>query len=193
MSGCGRRPGGTIARGFNLVELLTALAVAAVVLAIGLPELRSMIRQHQLNATVNDLHSAVELTRSQAMARGGRVIMAPAGADANGWNAGWTVFVDADADLTPGPGDEIITRQGAVPEGVTISAAFTSQKGVGYIAYNSAGRSCSATSSVAARWGTVSLFQGEQTRRIKINMLGRARVCDPKRDGAACSGAGEGE
>ena len=43
-----------------------------------------MIRQHQLNAAVNDLHSAVELTRSQAMARGGRVIMAPAGADANG-------------------------------------------------------------------------------------------------------------
>jgi type IV fimbrial biogenesis protein FimT len=52
------------------------------------------------------------------------------------------------------------------------------------------GRSCSDTSSMAARFGTLSLFQGRHTRRIKINMLGRARICDPARDGASCDGAG---
>jgi type IV fimbrial biogenesis protein FimT len=34
----------------------------------------------------------------------------------------------------------------------------------------------------------VSLFHGGHIRRIKINMLGRARVCDPARD-AGCDGA----
>jgi len=34
----------------------------------------------------------------------------------------------------------------------------------------------------------VSLFHGGRIRRIKINMLGRARVCNPARD-AGCDGA----
>ena len=51
------------------------------------------------------------------------------------------------------------------------------------------GRSCSDTSSLAARWGTLSITSGQQARRIKINMLGRARICDPARDGASCGGA----
>ena len=179
------------AAGFNLAELLTVLAIAAIVLAIGLPDLRSMLRQHQLGAIVNDLVGAIELTRAQAIARGGRVLLAPAGPGADDWSRGCVVFVDADGDLAPSEGDDIIARQGPVPRGVTISSAFTSQKAPYYIAYNSAGRSCSASSSMAARWGTLSVFQGDRTRRIKINMLGRARVCDPEKDGAACSGAGE--
>lgn len=178
--------------GFNLVELLTVLAIAAIVLAVALPDMRVLIRQHQLSAIVNDLHGAIELTRTQAIARGARVLMAPAGPGADDWSRGWVVFVDADGDLAPSAGDDIIARQGPVARGVTISSAFTSQKAPYYIAYNSAGRSCSATSSMAARWGTLSLFQGDRTRRIKINMLGRARVCDPDRDGATCSGAEEG-
>jgi type IV fimbrial biogenesis protein FimT len=180
-----RRP----ARGFNLVELLAVLAIAAIVLATGLPDMRAMLRQHQLGAVVNDLHGAIELTRAQAMARGSRVMLAAAGPGADDWTRGWVVFVDADGDLAPGAGDDIIARQGPVARGVTIQSAFTSGQAPLYIAYNSAGRSCSATSSVAARWGTLSVFQGDRTRRIKINMLGRARVCDPDQDGADCTGA----
>ena len=177
--------------GFNLVELVTVLAIAATLLAVALPDLRALVWQHQLAAVVNDLYSAVELTRAQAIARGDRVLMAPAGPGADDWRRGWVVFVDADGDLVPGDGDDIIARQGPVARGIAISSAFTSQKAPYYIAYNSAGRSCRADSSVAARWGTFSLFQGDRTRRIKINMLGRARVCDPEKDVNACSGAEE--
>ena len=179
------------ASGFSLVELVVSLAVAAIVLAIALPDLRAMLRQHELGAIVSDLHGAIELTRAQAMARGGRVLLAPAGPGADDWGRGWVVFVDTDGDLAPGAGDDIIARRGPVARGVTISSVFTAQKAPYYIAYNSSGRSCSASSSVAARWGTLSLFQGDRTRRIKINMLGRARVCDPDKDGATCSGAEE--
>ena len=81
-------------------------------------------------------------------------------------------------------------RHGPLAEGIEVDAAFSSQQGAPYLAYNSMGRSCSDTSSLAARWGTLSLVHGGQTRRIKINMLGRARICDPARDGASCGGAG---
>jgi len=37
----------------------------------------------------------------------------------------------------------------------------------------------------------LSLEQGEETRNIKINMLGRVRVCDPAKDRSNCSGAND--
>lgn len=176
--------------GFSLAELMTVLAVAAVVLSIAVPDLRQLIRNQQLKAAVNDLFGAIGLARSQAIARGARVELVAAGTGAD-WSRGWVVFVDNDGDRRPGSGDEVIAAHGPVPDGIAITSTFSSQQGALYIAYNGAGRSCTDTSSMAARWGTLSLFQGGPTRRIKINMLGRARVCDPARDGASCSGAEE--
>ncbi|HEX8614516.1 MAG TPA: GspH/FimT family pseudopilin [Telluria sp.] len=173
---------------FSLVELMAVVCIAAIALAVAMPDMRAMIRLYQLNAAVNDLSGAIGMVRAQAMARGQRVVLAPlepAGAD---WSLGWVAFVDRDGDRRPGASDELIATHGPVGKGIVVSAVFSSQKLPDYLAYNSAGRSCSATSSAAARWGTLSLFQGEQTRRIKINMLGRARVCNPARDGAACDG-----
>jgi type IV fimbrial biogenesis protein FimT len=178
-------------RGFSLTELIMVLAIAAVMLAIAVPDMRQLIRRQQLKAAVNDLFGAIDLTRSQAIARGGQVQLVPADAAGVDWSRGWVVFVDRDGDRRPGDGEEVIMRHGPVPNGIVIGSSFSSQPTPDYLAYNGAGRSCTATSSLAARWGTMSLFQGDQTRRIKINMLGRARVCDPARDGASCSGASE--
>ncbi|TFW31265.1 GspH/FimT family pseudopilin [Massilia horti] len=175
-------------RGFSFVELMIVLAVGAVALAIAAPAMRDLIYGLQLKAAVNDLFSAIELTRSQAMGRNGRVMLRPADPLGVDWTRGWTVFVDRDRDRKPGPQDEIIAVHGPLAEGITVRFAFTSPAAPYYIAYNGAGRSCSDTSSAQARLGTLSLFQGRHTRRIKINMLGRARVCDPARD-AGCDGA----
>lgn len=173
---------------FSLVELMAVLAIAAIALAVAVPDMGAMIRQHQLNAAVNDLAGAIGLTRAQAMARGQRVVLAPLEPGGADWSQGWIAFVDRNGDRRHGAADELIATHGPVAKGIVIRAVFSSQKLPDYLAYNSAGRSCTATSSAAARWGTLSLFQGEQTRRIKINMLGRARVCNPARDGAACGG-----
>ncbi|NHZ89210.1 prepilin-type N-terminal cleavage/methylation domain-containing protein [Massilia sp. CCM 8733] len=179
------------ANAFSLVELMAVLLIAAIALAVAVPDLRAMIRLYQLNAAVNDLSGAIGLTRAQAMARGQRVVLAPLEPAGTDWSLGWVAFVDHDGDRRPGASDELIATHGPVGKGIVVSAVFSSQKLPDYLAYNSAGRSCTATSSAAARWGTLSLFQGEQTRRIKINMLGRARVCDPARDGANCEGEEE--
>jgi type IV fimbrial biogenesis protein FimT len=84
--------------------------------------------------------------------------------------------------------DELIAEHGPLAPGIAVDFAFTNVAPPYYIAYNGAGRSCADGNSAAARWGTVSLFHGGHIRRIKINMLGRARVCDPARD-AGCDGA----
>lgn len=174
-------------RAFSLVELLVVLAVAIIVLALAIPDMRAMIRQHQLKTAVRDLYNALDLARSQAMARGERVMLAPLDPNDADWSGGWIIFVDRNGDQRYGPADEAISSHGPVSKGISIIGAFSSQQpGKSYLAYNSAGRSCSATSSMAARWGAFALEQGDQQRRIVINMLGRARVCDPLKDRAQC-------
>jgi type IV fimbrial biogenesis protein FimT len=174
-------------RGFSLVELAAVLAVAAIALAVAAPDLRELVRAEQLKAAANDLFDAIGLARSQAMSRNARVMLAPLDPGGVDWTRGWSVFVDRDGDGMPGQADEIIAVHGPLAAGIATRFAFTSHAAPYYIAYNGAGRSCSATSSAQARWGTLSLFLGRRTRRIKINMLGRARVCDPARD-ASCDG-----
>ena len=177
--------------GFSMIELLVVLALAAVLLAIALPNMQTLIMQQRLRVSVNDLFAAIDLTRSEAIGRGSRVELAPADPLGISWSQGWVVFVDRNANQRPDPGDEVIFSHGPVADGITMASVFSSGHGPTYIAYNGAGRSCSATSTLAARWGTVSLFQGKNTRRIKINMLGRVRVCDPLQQAQTCGGVPE--
>lgn len=174
--------------GRSLVELTVALAVAAVLLAVAVPELAALVRNQQLKSASGDLFAALGLARGQALARGQTVKLLPRDPLGADWRRGWHVFVDRDGDGLPGAGDDIIAEHDPLPDGVAVAFAFTSPAPPYYIAYNGAGRSCSDSNSAAARYGTLSLFHGGAIRRIKINMLGRARSCDPARD-ASCDGA----
>jgi type IV fimbrial biogenesis protein FimT len=180
------------ADGVTLPELCIVLAASAIVLAIAVPDLRDLVRTQQLKAATGDLFAAIDLARAQALARGRRVKVVPRDPLGADWRLGWQVLGDPDRDRDGGggqPGEgELIAEHGPLAPGIAIDFAFTNVARPYYIAYNGAGRSCADGNSAAARWGTVSLFHGGHIRRIKINMLGRARVCDPARD-AGCDGA----
>ncbi len=183
-----RRPCRT---GHTLLELLAVLSIAALLMAAGLPSLQQVLARQQVRAAATDLFSAIELTRAQAMARGQRVLLMPAGPGGMDWRTGWLVFIDRNVNLAFDGDDELLFRQGPLAAGFTVQFAFSSATPPLYIAYNGAGRSCSATNSLAARWGTLSLILGKQRRHIKINMLGRVRVCDPQQQPANCSGVAD--
>jgi type IV fimbrial biogenesis protein FimT len=174
--------------GFSLIELLAVMAIAAVLLATGAPGLRDLIRTQQLKTASGDLFAAIGLARAQALARGELVTVLPKGAGGADWRRGWTVFIDRDGDRQPGPGDTVLAEHGPLAQGVEVDFSFTGPAPPYYIAYNGAGRSCRDSNPAAARYGTLSLFHGGGIRRIKINMLGRARSCNPARD-ATCDGA----
>lgn len=174
--------------GLSLAELVTVLGVVAVTAAVAAPNLNDLLRGQQLRTAAGDLHGAIQLTRSQAIARNERVKLTPNDEAGRDWSRGWTVYVDRDNDRRPGEDDEILAVHSPLPQGMQVSYSFTSPAPPQYIAYNGAGRSCSDTNSAASRLGTLSLFHGGKVRRIKINMLGRARLCDPARDDG-CDGA----
>lgn len=175
--------------GLSLAELVVVLGIVSVTAAVAAPNLNDLLRGQQLRTASGDLHGAIQLTRSQAIARNERVKLTPNDEAGRDWSRGWTVYVDRDNDRHPGEGDEILAVHSPLPQGMQVSYSFTSPAPPQYIAYNGAGRSCSDTNSAASRLGTLSLFHGGKVRRIKINMLGRARLCDPARDDG-CDGAG---
>lgn len=173
--------------GFSLVELMVVLAVALVLLAAGAPSLIDLVRSQRIRTATAELFDAIALTRAQAMTRGEMVEIMPADAAGTDWSQGWIVFIDRDGNRKPGLGDEIVSVHGRLKGGVASSFSFTSPAPPYYIAYNGAGHSCSDTNTAAARLGTLSLFDGRYVRRIKINMLGRPRICDPASD-SSCDG-----
>lgn len=178
------------ATGVTLVELLVVLALAGILLGTAAPAYQHILQRQRLRAAVTDLVAAIDLTRSQAIARGTIVMLAPLDAGGVDWRGGWVVFVDANGNRRPDLDESVVFQRGPLPAGVKIGVSFSSKAPPAYVAYNGAGRSCSASNSLAARWGTLSLALGDNARNIKINMLGRLRVCDPAVE-AACTGASD--
>lgn len=170
--------------GFSTIELMVVLSVAAILLGIGVPSFQTLQQSQQITAATNDLFAAINLTRSEAIQRGTRVDLVPA-EDGTDWAKGWSVFVDENNNQRPDHGEQVIFSHGAVAHGIRIKANFSDSK-VQYVAYNGTGRTRTNASSHTPQLGTLALTLDRHERRIKINFLGRARVCNPATDGPSC-------
>jgi type IV fimbrial biogenesis protein FimT len=163
-------------KAFTLVELMAVLSIAAVLIAIGAPGFRALIESQQMTTTVNDFFAAINLARSEAIKRGERVELMAADGDGH-WEKGWVVLLDTNHTGKPDTGDEIIFSHGPVPDGITIDPRLP-DKAVQYLAYDGTGH---------APAGSFWLSRGNKVeRKIKINFLGRPRVCNPATDRDSC-------
>lgn len=171
-----------------MIELMVVLAVAAILLMIGAPGFRSLIQNQKLTTTVNELFMAVNLARSEAIHRGARVDLVPAG-DGTDWASGWLVFVDQNNDQRPDAGEQIILSHGPLPAGISITSNWTysnADSPVQYLAYNGTGRTRTNADSQTSKAGSWVLQLDGQYRKIAINFLGRPRVCNPALEAATC-------
>jgi type IV fimbrial biogenesis protein FimT len=100
----------------TLLELVTAIAVGAVLLGVGLPTFRSLGLDAERTSVVNDLLHGIYLARSEAIKRGAVVSVCP-GTTGTGcansgddWSMGWLVFVNHDRDRPPqfDPGEVLL-------------------------------------------------------------------------------------
>src|SRR5687768_16683450 len=104
------------ARGFTIMELMLAITVLGVLLAIGIPSFAEITRNNRTAAQTNDLVTALQIARNEASKRGLPVLVCAAAnattcaaADTSNWANGWLIFVDASgtADTIDGT-DEIL-------------------------------------------------------------------------------------
>ena len=127
-------------KGFTLIELMVTLAVLGVLLAVGVPSFADLIRNNRSQAAANELVSALNAARVEAVKRGKRVSLCPSvnGTSCSGtaWQSGWIVFVDTAASDTSTPAvvGTILNRRTAMPSGAmaTGTATFIRYSGLGF-------------------------------------------------------------
>lgn len=124
-------------RGFTLFELMLVLAIAGVLVGIGIPSLTQFVRANQMTSAANDMLTAVHLARAEAVKRRLPTEMcfsadpsaATPACDGNG-TQGWVVWVDdANPDVVDATNDgngavntnePILLRHTALPGNVRI-------------------------------------------------------------------------
>lgn len=121
--------------GFTLIELMLTIAVAAILLGVGIPSFSNMIETNRRTAVVNGLVTDIHAARAEAMARNVDVVLCRGnGNDASPgcttgaeWSSGWLAFVDADDDGTFDSGTEdIIAVQSRIPNGINLYGSSAS-------------------------------------------------------------------
>lgn len=109
-------------RGITLIETLMALAVAAMLSAIGAPALGSLLAHSHQQAAGDALQESLMHARELAITRGIQVIVCPTAdgvrcSDDGLWQRGWMVAADANGDRQP---DATLTKFDAMPSTMRI-------------------------------------------------------------------------
>ena len=103
--------------GFTLVELITAMAVISLLVAIAVPSLQSFTMNDRLRTNINTLMGHLAFARSEAVKRSQQVAICSSGTATacNGnWSDGWLLYVDQDGDGSFDAGEEILRAQQAL-------------------------------------------------------------------------------
>ena len=161
--------------GFTLIELMVTLAVAAIVLSVGVPSFRGVIMDNRLVSQANLVVTSVKLARSAAVRyQRNATVCASANYDApvptcstsTDWSNGWIVWVDKDRDAAT-DANEIISVFGPINSSSTLSSATAS-------GFTYDGRGFALTGA-----GDLTLCDNraaETGRLIRVNTVGRTNV-----------------
>lgn len=116
--------------GFTIIELMFTIALAAILLAIGVPNFRDFLRNGRMAGQANDLLTGLNLARSEAVKRRAPVTLC-AGTTAGGcslagdFKDGWIVLVDFDSDGAVDAGDVVVKDHGPMPDGYSTAVYQT--------------------------------------------------------------------
>jgi type IV fimbrial biogenesis protein FimT len=126
-----------LAAGFSIIELIIAIAILAILVALATPSFTSIINSNRLTASGNEFLATLQYARIEAIRRNARVVVCPSNnADSaspscstSGTVSGWISFVDdggtvaANARNGTLQAGERVLRVNAMPEGLELRAS----------------------------------------------------------------------
>ena len=157
-------------RGFTLLELTVALAIAGIALGLSAPGLAGWISEQQVDDRADALLHGLDRARGEAIKRGGRVDVCPGNgncaAGALPWEGGWSIVADATrATGTP------IAREGAAASGITVRG---NRPVADYVSYTALGHARRFDG--ALQMGTFTVCRaGSRARKVILANSGRVR------------------
>lgn len=166
------RPGPIPVAGFTLLELLVTVAVAGVLLSMGLPSFQEAVRLQRTKAVSSEMHLSFLLARSESIKRAANVVISRSGAD---WIGGWTVA----------PGDKSVDAVSGVAVECSTDSDTSAETCPANITFARSGRP---TSLIEFRF----YYPDEatvQARCVSVSLSGRPRVVVDT-DGDVSNGCG---
>ncbi|MCD2449271.1 GspH/FimT family protein [Methylicorpusculum oleiharenae] len=163
-------------KGFTLIELMITIAIAGIIATMAIPSFNDTIRSNRLTTQANELITAFNFARSEAIKRGHPVVVRKTGTN---WENGWQVFVDIKRDgsfaNTYNSSDDILLRvYQALPDNYTLRG---NNNFVNFIRYEPNGISNNMGSFALCdnRDGS-NIPRPNASRLIIVNAVGRVRI-----------------
>lgn len=163
--------------GFTLLELMITIALAAILLSVGVPSFNGLIKDSRLTVGNNDLVTAFNLARSEAIKRGLRVTVCKSADQAscttsNNWEQGWLVFTDENENGSyDAAGETLLRAYAPMEDSITAVGNGTI---VNYVSYVMSGKSQQAGGGLQS--GTILIRDdraGPYGRNLTISQTGR--------------------
>jgi type IV fimbrial biogenesis protein FimT len=159
------------AAGFTLIELLVTVSVLAVLMTVAVPSFNNAVLGNKLSGFANSFVASAQLARSEAIKRNASVTMCRSAdgttcASSGGWQQGWIVFNDKNANSSLDSDETRIQYQQA------LATDFSFTGGIYSIVFQSSGLSASSGSLVLCRNSPV----GSQERTLTVSTTGRVTV-----------------
>jgi type IV fimbrial biogenesis protein FimT len=162
--------------GYSLIELLVAMTVTGILLALAMPTFADWLRAYRQLNQAQALARTLDLARSEAVKRNGRVNVCKT-ADRRdctrhgGWESGWLLFADGDDDGQVGD-SIIVDAEPPAPAGITIVGNVPIAD---YVSYTSLGMA--RTRSGALQMGTFTVCaKGQTALHVVLAETGRVRI-----------------
>lgn len=127
--------------GFTVIELMITIALAAIILTLGVPAYQGLVERNRLTADINSFISSLALARSEAVKRKQRVNLC-ASSDGStcsnnnsGYESGWIVYVEtiAPADNRANS-EQLLWVSEALADNMTLRATVPFNNRIQYLA-----------------------------------------------------------
>lgn len=164
-------------RGFTLIELLVTMAVAAILMAVAIPSYQTFVLNNRMSSQSNELLSAFQLARSEAIKRGTRVSVCKGAGGAciagGTWAQGWMVFVDGDGVVgTLDGADQPVQVYPALTGSTTLGATANAGNFISYLPAGLTNLAIGTTATFTLCPGAA----GANGRNIQVVASGRASI-----------------
>ncbi|MDZ7790740.1 MAG: GspH/FimT family pseudopilin [Xanthomonadales bacterium] len=180
-------------QGFTVIELMITMAVLVILLAVAVPSFRAVIQSNRVTASTNQLLTALNFARSEAVKRGQVVSLCMADTSSppkcqtgggDDWANGWLAFLNPSGSASYSSySDDVLRVWDPLPDDIELEVNDTDVAETRRVDYQPMGNVDTDGTSFQFQWVVkpADCKTGQPYQRtIDISAAGRAQVRDEK-------------
>lgn len=168
---------GNNGKGFTLVELMVALGILGLTMAIAVPNFVTLINDNRISSSASDFVGALQLAKAESAARTSPATICKSNIAGTGcvttgdWQQGWIVFSDINGNAAvDAPADVVVLDHEALDSRITFNDAGATNS----ITFNPSGRTSITGTQVLIMCDARGF--AESAKGILVTMTGRGNV-----------------